>query len=870
MRRALIILLLAGILGAIGWWLVRWSGAVVPGHDPWQAVPSTSAVVLEIPDLRSGWERFTGTTQLWGAMEHLPGCAALDKLLRAVIEAMPGADAADPAPLLLVLPAGGQDDLLLIWSLPHARGHIAGMGPALGADLGEASSLWNGGTITLRPDTALPALHARWHEGLFLVATSTALLDDGAASLERTAPDSAIAEARKTFGNNADAHLLVQPERAARMLARWLDPRSIGVSEVPEGWLALDVRLRPDVVLLGGLLFTRTGTSELRAWATQRPDRSALARVLPARTNWLRAVQVDHPAAYFHALNGTDTATALFTAYTGWLQGSVGEATAFLPGDTLPARWAVVQCIDPTLAREALNGRCPDGHCDTTAYRGVRIATSAEAGALGQVYGAGFDDIQRPLWAVLGDKVVFTDRPGWMREAIDAWTDGSSLALDARGGRFFQQYTSDATLSWWADGARSFIPLRSMAWPATATGMDRWSKVWQALGGCLLEVTPEREGVHQVTVCLQHAPIDQVEVGALWSASIDAPAARRPWLLKDHLSKTLLILAQGDDHRASLISCTGKVLWQRPLDGPIIGEVRQVDRYRNGKLQMLFNTAGAVHMIDRNGQDVEGFPIKLATRTDQPLALFDYEGRKDYRILLADSSGRVLNWSAEGRPVEGWAPRPLPSAPASAVTHFRLLGKDLLVTACADGSVHISDRRGEQGRTADLRMQGLERFLGFREGPDPDQCVALWTDTSGAVLSGTFNGRVDTLQRSMGGEVRPFDTGLRDPRTYLRTRRDSVLLYDGASRVLGTFLPAAGGEMAFPVPRNGGPTLLGLVDGQREQVRLLDRDGRAWPGTPLKGAVSFRVADINMDEVLELITATSDGNVVVYAIGQQR
>ena len=59
MRRALIILLLAGILGAIGWWLVRWSGAVVPQRDPWQAVPATSAVVLEIPDLRSGWERFT-------------------------------------------------------------------------------------------------------------------------------------------------------------------------------------------------------------------------------------------------------------------------------------------------------------------------------------------------------------------------------------------------------------------------------------------------------------------------------------------------------------------------------------------------------------------------------------------------------------------------------------------------------------------------------------------------------------------------------------------------------------------------------------------------------------------------------------------
>ncbi len=864
MRRALILLLLAGILGAIGWWLVRWSGAIVQQQDPWKAVPPTTAVVLEIPDLRTGWERFTGTTQLWGAMEHMPGCMALDRLIEQVMALVPAEHGRTP--LLVALPAGGSDEALLIWSLPYRPDRLASLGTPLHMDLGKGSALWQGGTVTFRPDSTLPQLHAAWHDGLLLIATSTNLLDDGAASLERGTTDSTLTLARRTFGNNADAHLLLHPERAGRMVSRWLDPRAIGVAEVPDGWVALDLRLRPDVVLLGGLLFTSAPSKDLRAIEGQHPDRSAMARVLPARTNWLRSVVVEHPASYLHTMHGADTTSAIFHAYTDWLAGTLGEATAYFPGDSLAARWAVVQSADPLLARQALETRCPTGGCDTTAYRGVRIVTSPDTAALGQVFGEGFADIVRPLWAILGDKVVFTDRPAWMREAIDAWTDGSSLALDARSRRFFQQYTSDASITWWADGARSFTPLRNMAWPATATGMDRWAKVWQALGGCLLEVTPEREGVYQITLCLQHAPIDQVEVGALWSAAIGAPAAARPWLLKDHLSKTQLILTQGTDQRISLISCTGKVLWQRSLDGPIIGEVQQVDRYRNGKLQMLFNTGRQVYMIDRNGQDVEGFPIKLGTPTDQSLTVLDYDGRKDYRILLPDSSGRVFNWTGEGKAVDGWAPRTLPTGPRSPITHFRLLGKDLLVLAGRDGTVRICDRRGEQPRTAELQMHKLQHFLGFREGADLNGCLALWSDSTGAVLSGTFGGKVDTLQRSMGGDVRPFDQGPRDARTYLRTRRDSVFVYDGTERLLGAFLPAASADAAFAV-RVGAANMLGTVDPEREQVRLLDLRDQAWPGTPVKGSVPFRIADINMDDVLELVTATRDGNVIVYAIG---
>src|SRR5690606_33045888 len=206
------------------------------------------------------------------------------------------------------------------------------------------------------------------------------------------------------------------------------------------------------------------------------------------------------------------------------------------------------------------------------------------------------------------------------------------------------------------------------------------------LGGALLQLSPRGDGAFIVTFCLQHAPADKPSSGALWTTALPAPLASPPVLVKDHLSRTLQILAEDKDHRISLISCTGKVLWQRQLDGPVIGGVEQIDRYRNDKLQLLLNTAGKVYLIDRLGRDVEGFPVALKTHASAPLSVFDYEGKKDYRILVPTVDGRLLNLGADGRPVQGWSPERLPSPACAAVEHVRIKGKDFLVAAPCNGA----------------------------------------------------------------------------------------------------------------------------------------------------------------------------------------
>ena len=68
-----------------------------------------------------------------------------------------------------------------------------------------------------------------------------------------------------------------------------------------------------------------------------------------------------------------------------------------------------------------------------------------------------------------------------------------------------------------------------------------------------------------------------------------------------------------------------------------MGTVSQIDYYKNGKLQLLFNTENQLYMIDRLGNFVTNYPIDLPTTTHLSHALFDYDNNKKYRIGWNDS-----------------------------------------------------------------------------------------------------------------------------------------------------------------------------------------------------------------------------------------
>ncbi|HMN06698.1 MAG TPA: hypothetical protein PKD45_13335 [Flavobacteriales bacterium] len=857
MRRILTALILLAIVGGTAWWLWQWQEGPEKAADPWAGVAADAVAVLEVSEPFKAWDRFTGTSQFWGDLEDRPAYAALDTIVARLGRVLPATKGKEglAGPLLVVWRINEANEPVPVVLMPWPRSEAASafLGEALGTAI--PADLWTGGSFTARPDSALPPLAVMWHNGILLAGAESGPVGQARSLLSGAPrPDPLFAKAKASLSLGADAHLLVKPWFAARMLALPHNGAFPLNAEV-KGWMAMDLRFRPGAVLMNGLTFTEEEDAATRVIRGQQAAKLDMPRVLPATVTDLSVVQVENPAAFVKDVTGQEPDEALFEGYAAWVHGTVGTAREVGEGG---GRWAVLGTGDPEAAQTALQRRCPDGGCPVTEYRAVRITRVPDPQALATLFGNDFAGMEQPLWALLGQMVVFADTPAAMRAAIDAWVDRNALALGPRTGDFLDRYASDAVYTWWADVPRSF--------PA---GQGPLAEARRTIGSVLLQLAPREDGAIITTFCVQHATQGKQAQGALWTAALPAPLSAPPILVKDYLSKTLQVFAQDRDDRISLISCTGKILWQRQLDGPVMGVVQQIDRYRNGKLQLLLNTKGKVYLIDRLGRDVEGFPVELKGEASAPLSVFDYEGNKDYRIIVPMANGRLANLGPDGRPVQGWEPATLASPVVAPVEHVRVKGKDYLLMVQRNGQVAVLDRRGAVRYTPKLRMAGMQAYLGSRDAMDIGDRRLLWSDSTGAVLSGKLDGPIDTVAAATSGVAALFNPDGNRKDAVLRTTASMATAEYNGQVLFRTTFPDSPRAEAFAVPMGNGTEDVGIVQPEQEQLRLFNAEGRLWPGFPMKGAVRFQVADINLDGVLELVTADAQGVVTVHALPAQ-
>lgn len=176
--------------------------------------------------------------------------------------------------------------------------------------------------------------------------------------------------------------------------------------------------------------------------------------------------------------------------------------------------------------------------------------------------------------------------------------------------------------------------------------------------------------------------------------------------VKSHLSRADEILVQDSLNDLSLVSMEGKVLWKLPIGDQITGSIHQIDFFKNGKLQYIFATHDAIHVIDRLGNYVSPYPLHLPGKDIAHLSIVDYDRSKNYRFLIGEQDGKVWMFDKSGTNLEGWRPQDVGGPLMSPPMHHRIKGKDFILAIRKDGQVHLYNRRGEMMKNFPLDLQG--------------------------------------------------------------------------------------------------------------------------------------------------------------------
>ncbi len=202
----------------------------------------------------------------------------------------------------------------------------------------------------------------------------------------------------------------------------------------------------------------------------------------------------------------------------------------------------------------------------------------------------------------------------------------------------------------------------------------------------------------------------------LWTLRLDEPiVANSVFPFINHKTGENEIVLQDASHHLQLLNAKGESLWRVALDGPT-DKIYTVDALRNKKYQLLICTGESIHLIDRNGKEVDGFPVKLPSRAVSPLSLIDYDNDGDIRIYVACADKKIYNYSLQGKVAAGYVPLRTEHEVKLPVQFARVGESDYLVTMDVEGRVYTFSRKGA-GRIG-LTNKG------------PRNCTAFYLDVS--------------------------------------------------------------------------------------------------------------------------------------------
>lgn len=223
--------------------------------------------------------------------------------------------------------------------------------------------------------------------------------------------------------------------------------------------------------------------------------------------------------------------------------------------------------------------------------------------------------------------------------------------------------------------------------------------------------------VFYITLSIQK-PSDQAtkiqSVERSGTAALDTSLIWGPYAVLNHQTQALEWVVQDEKNNLLLLDVSGRELWKKQLNGPILGDIQQVDIYRNKRLQLAFTTDKSFQVLDRNGNEVSGF-TRQGMAPSSTFSLFDYDKQRDYRILL--SSGNTLEmYNRQMKKVNGWQKSKLSTSLAYVPKHIRIGNRDYISLVYKSGKVELLHRTGKTRINIPNDVQLTQDIYPYKEG----------------------------------------------------------------------------------------------------------------------------------------------------------
>lgn len=688
--------------------------------------------------------------------------------------------------------------------------------------------------------------------GVFMYSTSSVLVENAILQLKKGDPVSEQPGYSKVAAEMEDAPFTIylQLKKWADHAARLIDNEHFGevmyMGQYAE-WIGLNITKGK-----GGL--------QLSGYCSADPEKNAVLAqysgtvsanmhpAVPANTSLLYRLHTEQLAERLAGkMQSEEVNRAFFDHWSPWMNGQllIGVSES-LDAHFIRRAFMIIPATDIQLAQNKLK---TIAQADTTRYHDMEVLHIYAGEVISKLSGFAVPDSCYGTW--ISDALVIAFDEQQLYQMIDAFQNRTSLALSAEYQSFRSEVSAAYNTSVYLHASSCEQLLRGWLNEKHVDSLAKHFGLLQKFPQMEFQFTAHKD-LYLVNGFVQFADVAERPAGLLWSVNIDAPVARGPFTVMNAITGQRNIMVQDTSNVLYLISANGDVLWKRPLMSEVLSEMHEVDFYGNDRTQFLFNTRDAIHLLDAQGEPVEGFPITLTTSMSGPVSVF-MSAKNDYRFFVPCDNGNIYGYHKDGKPIAGWNPMRnvgIVQLPMIALPTV----KGQAIGFVHDGMIDLRNGSGSSLYKLPIKS-GLQEVIRI-------DSLLYFSDTAGAI--GYVNKQLESkmftlfnrpeIMRIVPAEVDSQIVALCLEDGYIKLLNQeevAVLIHEPQSPATDLLALSLHGE-----------GYVGYVFGG-DKLILLDNYGKARKGFPVEGSSAVVLDDLTMTGDKILITV-SGSRILTY------
>ncbi len=685
-------------------------------------------------------------------------------------------------------------------------------------------------------------------------------------------------------GKNVDANIYINHSNFTKFLSSLTEKTYTSFAQKTNtfsSWTGLDLIIKEDELLLNGYTNAADSSNHLLAlYQKQLPQAITLTGILPYNTSIMMHYGFENYQHYFeeykkHLKTNSEYESfrkkinnlniSLKTNLEQLLIPQIGSEIALISYATKPSEfysrsYAIIKTKDLQESKRRwgqIHNRV-SGSGLTKKYKGIDIFRINKDEILEILLGEAFSPIKKFNYIFLNGFMVVANSTQSLESFIDLYQSGKTLDLNDNYKSFIDNVYQESNFYMYCNIRNGFNLLQKYLKPSFFNELNSPQLNFTNFHAAGLQIS-NIQGKLFTSIYLKYNAEIVEENRSIWKANLDDNIKGQPYTVKNHRNNTYNIVVFDVQNNMYLFDTEGNRLWKKKISESIQSSVHVVDIYKNGKYQYLFNTKNYLHIIDLLGRNVEGYPRKLNSSATNGLSVFDYENKKNYRLLIACAEKKIYNYNIKGNEVSGWNKAQTLNIVNTELQHLVSNHRDHILVSDNDGIVKVLNRLGKDRITLKKQFKKSAQSK-FYLNKTNNKGAFICTNTKGALTYISSAGAIAETVFGNFSEEHYFlyeDFNKNGHKDFIYLDNNKLRIYDRFKKLIFTyeFKSTINQKPVFYNISNT-QSLLGIVSHESQEIFLFDKTGKVIISKGLIGETPFVIKSLKNNRKLNLIVGS--------------